>query len=74
MAERSVLVKRELISNLPQAKRRLRSEPIAYIGDSITAGLMFASMLTFNPCSKATNIGYRLVSEAVFGCWSEIKI
>ena len=38
MAERSVLVKRELISNLPQAKRRLRSEPIAYICDSITAG------------------------------------
>ena len=38
MAERSVLVKRELILNLPQAKRRLRSEPIAYICDSITAG------------------------------------
>ena len=74
MAERSVLVKRELISNLPQAKRRLRSEPIAYICDSITANWMFASMLTFNPCSKATNIDYRLASEAVFGCWSEIEI
>ena len=38
MAERRVVVKGELISNLPQAKRRLRSEPIAYICDSITAG------------------------------------
>ena len=28
MAERSVLVKRELISNLPQAKRRLASEAV----------------------------------------------
>ena len=33
---------------------------------------MFASTLTFNPRSKATNIGYALFCGAVFGCWSEI--
>ena len=35
---------------------------------------MFASMLTFNPRSKATNIGYRLSLGAVFGCRRKIRI
>ena len=34
---------------------------------------MFAKALTFNPRSKATNIGYRLLVGAVF-CWTEITI
>jgi hypothetical protein len=35
---------------------------------------MFAYWLPFNPCSKATNIGWLLSLGAVFGCWSKIRI
>ena len=35
---------------------------------------MFASMLTFNPRSKATNIGLLLSLGAVFGGRSKIRI
>ena len=35
---------------------------------------MFAKRLTFNPRSKATNIGYLLSLGAVFGYWSKIRI
>ena len=38
-------------------KRRTKSKKPSYICDSITVGRMFASTLTFNPRSKATNIG-----------------
>ena len=35
---------------------------------------MFASALTFNPRSKATNIGYLLSLGAVFWLWKGIAI
>ena len=35
---------------------------------------MFAKRLTFNPRSKATDIGYLLSLVADFGCWSQIRI
>ena len=35
---------------------------------------MFASMLTFNPRSKATNIGYGFFGGTVFGCRRKLRI
>ena len=59
-----------------QPKNSSRRKKASYICDSITSGWMFASTLTFNPWSKATNIGCLLSRELFFGwvgwewnCW-----
>ena len=46
---------------------------MTYICDSITVGLMFSYRLTFNPRSKATNIGYLLSLGAVHWPLTQIQ-
>ena len=69
MAERSVLVKRELISNLPEARRSQR-ETIPYICDFSRCRLNVRLCARIQPLLR----GHKYSVLSVFGCWSKIRI